>query len=123
MKHALYFAGALALALVASPAVAQSNTMHSDHDRATTQDNGMTRHDMSRDRHMSMRHDMSRDRHMAMRHEMSRDRHMRMHGRMSEERMMRWCHSMSHRRMMMNPRCRSLMHMHHWDRRDRMHHM
>ena len=111
MKHALYFAGALALALVASPAVAQSNTMHSDHDRATTQDNGMTRHDMSRDRHMSMRH------------EMSRDRHMRMHGRMSEERMMRWCHSMSHRRMMMNPPCRSLMHTHHWDRRDRMHHM
>jgi hypothetical protein len=111
MKHAVYFAGAVALALVASPAVAQSNTMQSDHDRATMQDNGM------------MRHDMSRDRHMSMRHEMSRDRHMRMHGRMSEERIMRWCHSMSHRRMMMNPRCRSLMHTHHWDRRDRMHHM
>jgi hypothetical protein len=102
MKNVMYLAGALALALVASPAVAQSNNPPPDRDQATMQNHAM-RHDSR------MSHD-----------EMSRHNDMSMHGRMSDRRMMRWCHSMSYRRMMHNWRCRSMMHRHH---SDRMHHM
>jgi hypothetical protein len=93
MKHAVYLGAALALGLVASPAVAQSTSPPGS---APTQQEPMTRHGMSHHTSMSM------------------------HGRMSDRQMRRWCQSMSHRRMMMNRRCRSMMQMHH---SRRMHHM
>ena len=99
MRNSLYLAMAAA-ALIASPAVAQSTDRHDQTSTAMHQDS-MARHDMSGDRDMH-------------------HRNMSMHRGMSQSAMMRWCHSMSHRRMMMNSRCRSMMHMHHWDR---MHHM
>ncbi len=96
MKHAIYFAAALTLGLVAVPASAQSTPPPTDHDSS------MMKHDSMSGHHMMRHSDMS------------------MHHRMSNAHMMRWCHSMSHRRMMMNSRCRSMMSMHHGHR---MHHM
>jgi hypothetical protein len=98
---------AIALGLLATPALAQPTQPPPDRDRTM---------EMNRDARM---HDMDRHHDRMNGNRMDRDRMDRMDRRGSDWRTMRWCRSMSYRRMMRNSRCRWMMHRHH----DRMHRM
>lgn len=100
MKLSICFGAAIAVGLMASPALAQPTNPPPERDASAMHQDSM---------HHDARHDDAMTRH---------DR-MSMHGRMSDARMARWCHSMSYRRMMRNPRCRMMMH----HRPDHMHRM
>jgi hypothetical protein len=99
MDARIYLPLAIALGLIAVPAVAQPANPPPDRDRTM----------MNRDARM----------HDTMQMHDERSHHDRMDRRGSDWRTMRWCRSMSYRRMMRNPRCRWLMHRH----SGRMHHM